>query len=372
MELIGLTSAFLLIAAAALAVISLRGRRREAEASSQRANIAGARALILRKPRDEAGLSTIEWMLIVAAVGGLATLGILVIRNALGSPEDMEDNVEDIDQMAAADIVSGITTKRECESSDLGGQHGVRPFWDANNRICRAVPGANTNAAKPPEIGGIDINLRTLLEGLDQGSRSSEDTRGCAPGENADGFFPVSGMKVGQTFAGQLASMGTCTFSSGPYQGFTPKGATPAVILSVVRCAAGGDGTDSVCPEDSSETTGENLKTRDGACTAMGSACTPSNKNTLFPTVQQSQLAYSSSQLASTRDQGGGVDTDIQISRTVRLGASAAIICSGTGVCESAAPDEAGLYKVTIQVTLEKSGVSDKTYTVTDFVYVRN
>ena len=37
---------------------------------------------------SERGLSTLEWILLVAAVGGLATIGVLVVRGAVGETDD--------------------------------------------------------------------------------------------------------------------------------------------------------------------------------------------------------------------------------------------------------------------------------------------
>ena len=44
---------------------------------------------------DERGLSTLEWILIVAAVGGLATMGIFIVRNATDASSDQVDGETD-------------------------------------------------------------------------------------------------------------------------------------------------------------------------------------------------------------------------------------------------------------------------------------
>ena len=41
-----------------------------------------------RKRRDEAGLTTLEWLLIVAAVAGLAALAVVLVRTWSGDTSD--------------------------------------------------------------------------------------------------------------------------------------------------------------------------------------------------------------------------------------------------------------------------------------------
>ena len=50
--------------------------------------------------KDERGLSTLEWILLVAAVGGLATMGVFIVRNATDATSDQVDG--ETDQVAAA------------------------------------------------------------------------------------------------------------------------------------------------------------------------------------------------------------------------------------------------------------------------------
>ena len=52
--------------------------------------------------KDERGLSTLEWILLVAAVGGLAAVGVLVVRNATDATSEQVDG--ETDQVLAADL----------------------------------------------------------------------------------------------------------------------------------------------------------------------------------------------------------------------------------------------------------------------------
>ena len=45
--------------------------------------------------RDEVGLSTLEWILLVAAVGGLATMGVFLVRNATDATSEQVDGETD-------------------------------------------------------------------------------------------------------------------------------------------------------------------------------------------------------------------------------------------------------------------------------------
>ena len=49
--------------------------------------------------KDERGLSTLEWILLVAAVGGLATMGVFIVRNATDATSEQVDG--ETDQVAA-------------------------------------------------------------------------------------------------------------------------------------------------------------------------------------------------------------------------------------------------------------------------------
>ena len=66
------------------------------------------------RARGEGGLGTLEWILIVAAVGGLATLGVLIARGAAdeagSSVDESIDRLTSVAEQYAADheeIVAG-------------------------------------------------------------------------------------------------------------------------------------------------------------------------------------------------------------------------------------------------------------------------
>ena len=60
--------------------------------------------------RDEKGLSTLEWILLVAAVGGLATAGVIIVRNAVGGAGDQVDDTARTERLAQIDVNNAIRT----------------------------------------------------------------------------------------------------------------------------------------------------------------------------------------------------------------------------------------------------------------------
>ncbi len=77
-----------------------------------------------RKPRgerhwetDERGLTTLEWLLLVAAVGGLATIGIVVVRNAAGDTKGEINEGTEVDRLQAqanSDALDGGADATNC------------------------------------------------------------------------------------------------------------------------------------------------------------------------------------------------------------------------------------------------------------------
>ncbi len=84
--LIGISVALIITAAFAAAISSL----------SQRSFSFAA--------RDEKGLSTLEWILLVAAVGGLATAGVIIVRNAVSSSGDQVDDTARLERIAQTEV----------------------------------------------------------------------------------------------------------------------------------------------------------------------------------------------------------------------------------------------------------------------------
>ena len=66
---------------------------------------------------DERGLTTLEWLLLVAAVGGLATIGVVVVRNAAGETKNEIDEgaeVERLQAQANSDALDGGADATNC------------------------------------------------------------------------------------------------------------------------------------------------------------------------------------------------------------------------------------------------------------------
>ncbi len=57
-----------------------------------------------RAANDERGLSTLEWILLVAAVGGLATAGVIIVRNAVGGAGDQVNDEARNERLAQRDV----------------------------------------------------------------------------------------------------------------------------------------------------------------------------------------------------------------------------------------------------------------------------
>ncbi len=80
---------------------------------------------------DQRGLSTLEWILLVAAVGGLATLGIVVVRGAATSAGD--DVSADTDRLIAEAEADAVAVLRATN----------KVFGDAVTRSDKAPNGSN-------------------------------------------------------------------------------------------------------------------------------------------------------------------------------------------------------------------------------------
>ncbi len=66
---------------------------------------------------DERGLTTLEWLLLVAAVGGLATIGIVVVRGAAGDTRNEVSEGTEVNRLQAqanSDAVDGGADATNC------------------------------------------------------------------------------------------------------------------------------------------------------------------------------------------------------------------------------------------------------------------
>ena len=93
----------------------------------------------------ERGISTLEWILLVAAVGGIVTLGILIVRRGYGEAGEQVDGGEAAGQtlaLAQADaeeIISADRCGTEPPSGGLRQWSGMFTFsWDATASRCVA------------------------------------------------------------------------------------------------------------------------------------------------------------------------------------------------------------------------------------------
>ncbi len=68
---------------------------------------------------DEKGLSTLEWILLVAAVGGLATAGVIIVRNAVGSAGDDVEGGERLEAIAQEEVDEAMRRTEGSKSSPV-------------------------------------------------------------------------------------------------------------------------------------------------------------------------------------------------------------------------------------------------------------
>ena len=75
-------------------------------------------------PASERGLSTLEWILLVAAVGGIATLGVLMVRSANNEASEQVDGArQELFEIAKADgAQDGIYSRAACSTEPPSGR----------------------------------------------------------------------------------------------------------------------------------------------------------------------------------------------------------------------------------------------------------
>ena len=114
--------------------------RKEDQVKKRRLRLPLAR----RTSSDERGLSTLEWILLVAAVGGLATAGVIIVRNAVGDAGDQVDDTARTERLAQIDVNAAIRTSdtgtNEGDSSISHGEVRTRCNFD---RFYKPTSGVN-------------------------------------------------------------------------------------------------------------------------------------------------------------------------------------------------------------------------------------
>ncbi len=315
---------------------------------------------------DESGLSTLEWILIVSAVVGLATVGVILVRTSLGDEERVAEGTDSPAVRAARESVVDIDDETECAGSTAGGHLDVTTRWNAETGTCEVIRGANTDAVSQANKEARKRIGADVLEGINLAalSRSASQGRGCVPLEEAEGYFPFGGLKMPATFTLEPLNTG-CTFDSGnPYHGFVPSGDS---IVSVVTCAV--ESGNRVCAEVPGSSSPGQLNDR-GCATASP------------PPPDCTAATSTEGQTASQRN-AAGFDADILLAEVDSFSPSTPaggnwlrVICSTTDdgyddCSESTAVPSSGLYQVEIKITLSKAGETDKTYSVFDYVAVQ-
>ncbi len=320
---------------------------------------------LVRVGKDERGLSTLEWMLLVAAVGGLATLGVLIVRSSLGSTDDIEETVDNPTVMAARESVANIDNRTDCVASDAGGHMGVKTQWDEDEEECIIVEGANTIAAADKNKSAEDAVLAKILGSMDTSARRGDDVRGCSEGENADGFFNLR-LRAGSVLELVLPTLTGCNegkwAATGDYAGYT---FASAEVRSLTRCytaGIGGEGT--VCAEDPDAPSPGSSSDLHNADRANGTTTSTLAK------PQDGDPAPN----AGIRDTSGE-DVDIALAQSMSVTDQGdKIICSSEGSaprnpCQTgvtAIPQ--GLFRAVIRINLEHASEPAVSYEVTDYL----
>ena len=92
----------------------------------------------LPKRRDDSGLTTLEWLLIVAAVAGLAALAVVLVQNVVGQTGEQiagSSARKTAAQVAGIQITNNTRVKVPSVKTKVGYDAAVREFQDDCNRI---------------------------------------------------------------------------------------------------------------------------------------------------------------------------------------------------------------------------------------------
>ena len=108
--------------------------------------------------RGEQGLTTLEWLLIVAAVAGLAALAVVLVQNVVGdTAERVASN--DARQTAADLAVTDLTERWLAETpTDQGDAERINRRYSARCRQMAIIYADISLGVQPPKIGVLDAN----------------------------------------------------------------------------------------------------------------------------------------------------------------------------------------------------------------------
>ena len=82
----------------------------------------------LKKREDESGLTTLEWLLIVAAVAGLAALAVVLVQNVVG---DTAEQISGSSARKTAALIAAeeIVNKAKSDADDQPAQAKIYSDW---------------------------------------------------------------------------------------------------------------------------------------------------------------------------------------------------------------------------------------------------
>ena len=142
-----------------------------------------------RKRRDDSGLTTLEWLLIVAAVAGLAALAVVLVQNVVG---DTSEQIAGSSARETAAIIAADQVMNDALDADQ--PTGVDTFgewtrhWESRcERLNITYGDADITATARFELGGGTTAADQTFDGslVTKGEAEDDGTPSGAPGTNA-------------------------------------------------------------------------------------------------------------------------------------------------------------------------------------------
>ena len=132
----------------------------------------GTRGLPPPRKRDESGLTTLEWLLIVAAVAGLAALAVVLVQNVVS---DTSEQIEGSSARTTAAEVAAASIVADAGLDDGGDQYDTWANWVRYfDEKCRRIeitygdiPGLDVDSAwaRPTNKAATDMPSAAELNG---------------------------------------------------------------------------------------------------------------------------------------------------------------------------------------------------------------